>query len=47
MDSDLTLEIIAGLRALLLILDLLDNRLPKLRPVTNILGTLLGGSKGR
>lgn len=47
MDSTTTLEILAALRVLLLALDLLDNRFPKVKPVTALLGTLLGGSKGR
>lgn len=47
MDSDLALEIIAGLRILLLALDFLDERFPKVKPVTALLGTLLGGSRQR
>lgn len=34
-------------RALLAICDALDEKLPALKPVTNALGTLLGGSKPR
>jgi hypothetical protein len=40
-------QVLVAARALLFILDTLDNHVPKLKRVTDILGTLLGGRKER
>jgi hypothetical protein len=40
-------QALVAARALLFILDTLDNYMPKLKRVTDILGTLLGGRKER
>lgn len=47
MDSDTILIVISCARGLLFILDALDEKFPKVKPFTSLLGSILGGTKGR
>lgn len=40
-------QLVIAARALLFVLDKLDDRLPRLKVVTDVLGWLMGGSKER
>lgn len=46
-DSETTLIVLAGARLALLVFDRLDERFPRLKKVTKVLGTILGGKQAR
>jgi hypothetical protein len=45
--AEIVAQGVIAARALLLMLDLLDNYVPQLKRVSDVLGTLLGGRKER
>jgi hypothetical protein len=45
--GEIAAQLMVAARALLFALDLLDEHVPRLKPVSNFLGTLLGGRKQR
>lgn len=47
LDSETVLVACVIARAVLQVLDVLDEKLPRLKIATKVLGTLLGGSKAR